>query len=158
MATSNDIVHGWRSMGATSSVMEPGGVLTEATLNAMGETSIAHCLMVAARLLRRCMRSMAGHLRRRFSILRQMLTGLPWPSSSEDECDVISIKGLGSRASPYLARQMSKGKSIDWVAECTCPDPKMRKEARGFPSRMDEYKNSRVYSGSGCQSVILHPL
>jgi hypothetical protein len=34
---------------------------------------------------------------------------------------------------PYLARQMSKGKSSDRVAECTRPNPKMRRGPKRLP-------------------------
>jgi hypothetical protein len=34
---------------------------------------------------------------------------------------------------PYLARQMSVGKSSGRVAECTCPNPKMRRGPKRLP-------------------------
>jgi hypothetical protein len=43
--------------------------------------------------------------------------------------------------SPYPARQMSEGRSSDRVAECTCPNPKMR---RGLKDLHDQLKDSRT--------------
>jgi hypothetical protein len=34
---------------------------------------------------------------------------------------------------PYMARQMSEGKSSGRVAECTRPNPKMRRGPKRFP-------------------------
>jgi hypothetical protein len=76
----------------TSSIVELGGVLIEASSNTMGEAPTAHCLMAAARVLRHHLRLMASHLRRRFSALRQIRAESPWSSLSMDEWDVISSK------------------------------------------------------------------
>jgi hypothetical protein len=93
VATSNATMCDCKPMVATLSAMEPGGVLMVAVSNTMGEASIGHLLMVAACLLRCCLRSVATHWRRRFSTLRQMSASLHWPSLPKGERDVISIKG-----------------------------------------------------------------
>jgi hypothetical protein len=38
---------------------------------------------------------------------------------------------------PYLARQMSERKSFGRVAECTCPNPKMRRGPKRFAYCVD---------------------
>lgn len=85
-------------MVVASSTVETGKVLTKATSNTMVEAYVAHRLMVVARFLMRCLRSMMTHLRCCFSTLRQMSAGFPWPRLLESERDVISIKVSGSRA------------------------------------------------------------
>jgi hypothetical protein len=70
VATSNATVSGWKLTASTSSTVEPGGVLTGEASNAIGEASIAPCLMAPAHLLRHCMRSMVSRLLHHFSTLR----------------------------------------------------------------------------------------
>jgi hypothetical protein len=69
VATSNASVSGWRPIVATSSAVEPSGVLMGAASNAIGEASITRCLMASTRLLRSCLRSMASHLRSLFHLV-----------------------------------------------------------------------------------------
>jgi hypothetical protein len=49
---------------------------------------------------------------------------------------IVSNKKTGEKPKakgPYLARQMSVGKSTGRVAEHTCPNPKMRRGLKWFP-------------------------
>jgi hypothetical protein len=120
-------------MVATSGVVEPGGVLMEETSNIMGEASVTRLLMAATPLLRRCLRSMASRLSHHFSSLRQMLASSPWSSLPKREWDVMSIKGPGSRASPYLSHKMSvaKNPSAGWRS-ATIPRPLALQETPKF--------------------------
>jgi hypothetical protein len=58
VATSNATVCGWRPIVVTSSAVEIGEVLMEATSNAMGEASVSHHLMAIACMLRQCLKQL----------------------------------------------------------------------------------------------------
>lgn len=97
----------------TSSVVEPGGVLTEATSNAMGETPAALGLTAVTRMLTRCLRSMASQLKHHFSALRQMSMNSHRPSLPVDKMDVISIRGQALDPDP-LSGASNVGGEMLW--------------------------------------------
>jgi hypothetical protein len=110
--TTSATIPSWRSTEVTSDVVETSRGMPGVASHAMGDAPTTFRLMAVACLLRRHLRLMVNPLRCCFSSLHKMSVNSPWPSSSVDESNVISIKGLGPEPWPLLGAPNVRGEIL----------------------------------------------